>query len=439
MRVAIVGTGYVGLVTGACFAEIGHSVVCIDSDPRRVAALRSGTVPFFEPGLDRLVSAHIGRRLDASGDLEVAVAGSEVVFLAVGTPSRPDGSIDLAQVEAAATAIGRALRPAERRPVVVVKSTVVPGTTDTLVIPALEAASGGKAGVDFGVAVNPEFLTEGTAVEDFLHPDRIVIGASDPIAAKIVEDLYQPFEGPRVLTTNATAEMIKYASNTLLATMISFSNQIADIGSAIGGIDVAEVMEGVHLSRYLTQNGATAPLASFLMAGCGFGGSCLPKDTKALAAAAHAAGADASLLEAVLEINRGRADRLLAVLRQHLPDLAGKKVAVLGLAFKPHTDDTRESPAFPVIERLLDAGARVYVHDPVVAAANLPGAWRDRVETGNLSHLVARVDALVLVTRWPEYLRLPELLNQVAEPPLLVDGRRMISPSAVPRYDGIGL
>ena len=437
MKVAVIGTGYVGLVSAAGLAAMGHEVTCVDIDPERVAMVERGEAPIHEPGLDDLLTA---KRIDATTDLAAAVREADLTLICVGTPSRPDGSIDLSFVERAAGQIGEALVGQTRFHAVVVKSTVVPGSTDTVVLPAVEKASGRSVGVDIGVGVNPEFLTEGQAVDDFLRPDRIVIGG-DPGTVEVLRRLYEPFEGvPVIATSTRNAEMIKYASNALLATAISFANEIADLGSAIGEIDIAEVMAGVHASRYLTTTlpdggRVRAGLAPYLEAGCGYGGSCLPKDVAALTSRGRSAGLTMPLLTAVATVNKQRADRLLDLVTKGLDGLAGRKVTVLGLAFKPDTDDIRESPAFPVVRRLLDAGAEVTVHDPVVG----PGALADFPtvqHTHELETAVKGADAIVIVTRWSEYLDVPNLVGEQA--PLVVDGRRMLDPGSVSRYRGIG-
>ena len=442
MRLAVVGTGYVGLVTAVGLAEHGHTVLCIDIDERKVDALNRGEPPIFERGLEPLLRSNLGIRLSATTDLAAAVQASELTFVCVGTPSRPDGSIDLSFVQQAAEQVGSALAGDEFH-AVVVKSTVVPGTSDQIVRPACERASGKRAGVDFGVGVNPEFLTEGQAVDDFLRPDRIVIGGDDRTVATL-RQLYAGFtDAPIVETNAATAEMIKYASNAMLATAISFANEIANLGSAIGGIDAVEVMRGVHLSRYLTTrlgNGTsvTAPLSSFYEAGCGYGGSCLPKDVAALAARGRQAGSPLALLEAVASINDRQPGRLVDLLRRELGTLEGRRITILGLAFKPDTDDVRSSPAFPLLRSLREARAEVTVHDPVV------GTWALRESdevtyVEDLADAVKQADAIVIVTRWDQYLRLPELIGQLDPPPLVVDGRRMLDKTSVPSYTGIGI
>jgi UDPglucose 6-dehydrogenase/GDP-mannose 6-dehydrogenase len=440
MRVAIAGMGYVGLVTGICLAEKGHEVVCADLDESKVRTVKSGAAPIFEAGLAELLERHLGERFDATTSLRDAVLGADLTMIAVGTPF--DGrEIDLGAVRAAAREIGEALPEAGRYSVVVVKSTVVPGSTMKVVLPLLEEASGLRAGTDFGVGVNPEFLTEGQAVADFMHPDRIVLGGIDERTLDVMEELYAGFPGvPRVRTAPSTAEMIKYASNALLATMISFSNELANLCQAVGDVDIVDVMRGLHSSHYLTVDGKAAPITAFLEAGCGFGGSCLPKDVSALIAHGERAGRPMPLLRAVIEINRERADEVVAILRRRVPSLAGSRIAVLGLAFKPDTDDTRESPAIPIVERLLAEGAGVVVHDPVVR--ELPHALEGLpVELQpDLGLALCGAEAAVLVTRWNLYEdELPGKLAEADPPPVLVDGRRLLSRSSVTRYDGIGL
>jgi len=445
MRVCVIGAGYVGLVTGACLADKGHDVVCVDIDEDKVALVNRGECPIVEAGLDELLARHAGRNLRATTDLEGAVRDSDISFIAVGTPFK-DGAIDLTFVEHAASAVGRALGEMTEYHVVVVKSTVVPGTTAGVVLPILERESGRTAGRDFGVGMNPEFLTEGTAVDDFMHPDRIVLGGIDERSIKTMEDhLYRQFYDTPILTTNTqTAEMIKYASNALLATMISFSNEIAGLCSSIGEIDVSEVTHGVHLSRYLSlESGGgrvRAPISSFIEAGCGFGGSCLPKDVNALIAHGRRAGRPMRLLQAVMDINASQPDELVALLKRNLGSIERATVTVLGLAFKPDTDDVRESPAIPVVRRLLEQGARVRVHDPVASAA-VGELFAEETVSGydDLPAAISDVDAVVLVTRWDHYEELPRLFAELDPQPLFVDGRRMLDGQDFERYDGIGL
>jgi len=446
MKVSIIGTGYVGIVTGACLAQAGHEVICVDLDPAKVALLASGQPTCHEEGLAELVARHAGTRLRATQDLAAAVRATELTMIAVGTPSH-EGRIDLRHVLGAAAQIGAALRDKPGRHCVVVKSTVVPGTTDGPVREALEAASGRVAGAGFGLGMNPEFLTEGTAVADFSRPDRLVLGGVDAATHDTLAALYGGFAGvPVIRTDNATAEMIKYASNAALATMISFANELSRLARRLPGVDIAEVTRGVHLSQYFTTRLADgralrAPIASFLEAGCGFGGSCLPKDVTALAAQGESLGLSMPMLRAVLAVNRTQPDELFALLARHHPRLAGVPVTVLGLAFKPDTDDVRESPAFPVVARLRALGARISAYDPVVG----PATGADRLEAlagvrfaADLADAVAQAEVVILVTRWAQFQALADVLRAAGRAPLVIDGRRVLEPADFARYEGIG-
>jgi len=445
MKLAIIGAGYVGLVSGACFAEVGHDVTCVDVDQDRVDRINRGQAPIHEEGLEALLRRHVGTRLRATRDLTAAVRASEMTFIAVGTPF--DGKrIDLGYIRQAAREIGAALRDHDGYHVVVVKSTVVPGTTDDVVRPLLEEASGLRAGVGFGVGMNPEFLTEGVAVRDFMEPDRIVIGGMEERSVEALARVYAPFRDVPVLrTNNKTAEMIKYASNAVLATLISFSNEVGNLCARLGGVDVAEVMQGVHMARYFTTplvdgERVTAPITSFLDAGCGFGGSCLPKDVKALVAHGEAAGQPMPLLDTVIQINLKQPQRVIEILERSFPSLRGLKVSILGLAFKPDTDDMRESPAIPIAGELLARGAVVSAYDPVATEAARRVLPADRIRfVDTLEQALADTDAAVLVTRWDEFKRIPDVLGRMPKPPLIVDGRRMLDKRRIARYAGIGL
>ena len=453
MDLAIIGTGYVGLVTGVCFAEKGHRVTCVDLDAEKVARINRGEPPIFEEGLEELLQKHVNKRFRATTDLREAVLGAQLTMIAVGTPF--DGKqIDLRAIQEATRQVGEAIRDEGGYHLVVIKSTVVPGTTTGVVRPLLAEASAKEAGVGFGVAMNPEFLSEGVAVNDFLKPDRIVLGCDDEQGAALLRELYEPFDPavPRVTTNPSTAEMIKYASNSLLATLISYANEVASLCSSLGGIDASEVMYGVHLAsefRIESSNSGPvlngqphpmiAPITSFLEAGCGFGGSCLPKDVSALVAHGKAHGNEMPLLDAVLEINRNRPAEMLGLLQRRFESLAGLRVAVLGLAFKPGTDDTRLSPALTLIELLHEAGASLTLYDPLVTADADPHFGPPARFASSLEEALAGQDAVLIVTRWDEFTSIPGLIADHAQAPVVIDGRRMIQPDAVPSYEGIGL
>lgn len=445
MNVSVIGTGYVGLVTGVCLAEKGHRVTCVDVDQAKVDQINRGIPSIYERGLEALLRRHIGVSLEATTDLRKAVTQTELSLIAVGTPF--DGRrIDLTYIKSAAEQIGTALRTKSGYHLVAVKSTVVPGTTDHVVLPLLETMSGKKAGVDFGVGMNPEFLTEGEAVEDFMHPDRIVIGGIDKVSQDLQAMLYNGFPDAEVIrTNNKTAEMIKYASNALLATMISFSNELGNLCAALGGVDVVDVLNGVHSSRYLTMrlphgDRYVPPITSFLGAGCGFGGSCLPKDVKALVAHGAQAGVPMNLLRAVLQINEQQPAQVLGLLKKHFSSLRSVKVAILGLAFRPDTNDMRESPAIPIIRSLLQEGASIQAYDPVANPEAEPiFSGTDIRFCESLREAVWGAQAVVLVTRWEEFKQLSDLLADMIPQPIVIDGRRMLDKHAFVRYEGIGL
>ncbi|MBI5652419.1 MAG: UDP-glucose/GDP-mannose dehydrogenase family protein [Chloroflexi bacterium] len=444
MNISIIGAGYVGLVTGACLADKGHQVVCVEVDPDKVAKINRGIPPIHEPGLPELLAKNIKRNLRASADLFQAVRDTDVTLIAVGTPF--DGAqIDLTYIKEAARQIGAALQNKNTYHLIVVKSTVVPGTTEQVVRPILEQASGKHAGIDFGLGMNPEFLTEGIAVRDFMLPDRIVLGGIDQKSLDELEQVYHPFAGvPRIRTNTQTAEMIKYVSNALLATMISFANEIGNLSAQLGAIDIVDVMRAIHINNYLSvasPDGArvVAPITSFLEAGCGFGGSCLPKDVQALIAHGHNAGAPMRLLDAVIQINQQQHRQVIGLLKKHFASLRGVQIAILGLAFKPDTDDMRESPAIPIIHALRAEGARIQAYDPIATAEarKIFGATIEYCDS--LADALQNVQAVVLVTRWDEFYNVPDLLQQIHPAPVFVDGRRMLDKQKISRYEGIGL
>jgi UDPglucose 6-dehydrogenase/GDP-mannose 6-dehydrogenase len=432
MKVSIIGTGYVGLVTGVCLAEKGHQVVCVDVDREKVDKINQAIPPIYERGSEELLEKNVNVNLRATTDLHKSVIETDVSLIAVGTPF--DGSeIDLTYIKEVSYQIGKALQDKSAYHVVVVKSTVVPGTTDDVVRPILEEASGKKAGVDFGVGMNPEFLREGEAIQDFMFPDRIVLGGIDDKSINALEELYSVFDGVEKLRTNCkTAEMIKYTANSLLATMISFSNEIGNLCTTLGGTDVVEVMWGVHLDKRLSPimpNGdrIVPSFTTYLEAGCGFGGSCFPKDVKALIAHGEKFGRPMRLLDAVIQINEQQPQQVLSLLKKYFPSLKGVRIAVLGLAFKPGTDDMRESPAIPIVKDLLAQEAEIKAYDPVAKqeAQKLFGNHQIGY-CDDLAQALQNVQAVILLTRWEEFRRIPELLTHLDK-------------NSIARYDGIGL
>jgi UDPglucose 6-dehydrogenase/GDP-mannose 6-dehydrogenase len=445
MKISIVGAGYVGLVAAACFAEKGHEVVCVDVDESKVKKISQGVAYVFEEGLEALLQKN-WHRINATSDFAQSICNTDVSFITVGTPFS-GCEIDLTYVGNACKQIGSALRSKSGYHVIVVKSTVVPGTTDEVVLPLLERFSGRKAGIDFGVAVNPEFLREGEAVQDFLHPDRVVVGGIGGRVIDIVAGLYRNFDDAVeiVKTTNKTAEMIKYASNSLFASLISFSNEIGNLCSVVGDIDIVDVMKGVHLDHRLSPMAPggerTFPkVLDYIKAGCGYGGSCFPKDLKALIACSKKFDQPMPLLEAVVRVNETQPLRVLSLLKKEIDPLNGARIAILGLAFKPGTDDVRESPAIPIINGLLAEKAQVVAYDPI-ATKTARTFFDDRsiAFCADLSATLHKAEAVVLLTGWQEFRKIPELLRGAEKQPLVIDGRRFLDKESVARYAGIGL
>ncbi|HEY4882810.1 MAG TPA: UDP-glucose/GDP-mannose dehydrogenase family protein [Myxococcales bacterium] len=430
MRIAVVGTGYVGLVAGVCFADSGHTVACVDIDEAKIKALSQGRSPIYEPGLEELLEKNLAaERIAFTTELKEAVRGSDVVFIAVGTPERDDGSADLRAAMSVAHQIAEA---AERYTVVVNKSTVPVGTAARM-----QAEIAARAKVEVDVVSNPEFLKEGAAIDDFLRPDRIVIGSPSERARSIMAELYAPFvrtEGPIYFMDPRSAELTKYAANAMLASRISFMNDVAMLCERVGA-DVDSVRRAMGADERIGQK--------FLFPGCGYGGSCFPKDVKALIATARNHGLDFTLLSAVDAVN-DRQKRLLAQkARAHFGSLRGRKFGVWGLAFKPKTDDLRHAPALALIDELLADGATVRAHDPV-AADNARRIFDDRVQFVPNPYLAADgADGLFLVTEWNEF-RQPDFARVKAamKQPILFDGRNIWNPKRLREigftYYGVG-
>ena len=430
MKVAVIGTGYVGLVVGACLAETGNDVVCADVDKSKIGALKQNKIPIYEPGLEPMVVRNQREgRLTFTTDVGQAVERAEVVFIAVGTPPDEDGSADLQHVIDVARTIGQHMNEPK---VVVTKSTVPVGTAEKV-----RAEVARHTSTPFHICSNPEFLKEGAAVEDFMKPDRVVVGVDSEEAARVIEELYTPFVrtgNPLVVMDIASAEMTKYAANAMLATRISFMNQIAGLCEAVGA-DVTHVRRGIGSDRRIGP--------AFLFPGPGYGGSCFPKDVKALIRTSTERGVDLGILKAVETANETQKQVLFDKLHRHLGDLNQRTIAVWGLAFKAETDDVRESPALVLIEALLCAGAKVQVHDPAAmkTAAHQLGS---RVKYANHAYdALAGADALAILTEWleyrnPDFTRIKNLLNR----PLIVDGRNLYDPAKLGRlgftYDSIG-
>jgi UDPglucose 6-dehydrogenase len=433
MKICIVGAGFVGLATGVMFGKLGHEVVCADIDQTRVAAVNSGKSPFFEPPLEKELSRLVKRsRLSATTDVVRAASDGETIFLCVQTPSLPSGRIDIRPLKAASNTVGRAIRRCKDYKVVVVKSTVVPSTTDAVVLPILEKSSGKKAGKGFGLAMNPEFLQEGSALRDSMQPSRIVIGALDKRSGDVLAKLYRSLRAEKVRTDMRTAEMIKYASNAFLATKISYANEIANMCVRFG-IDSESVLAAVGMDPRIGR--------LFLRPGLGFGGSCLPKDVKALKNKARSEGYSSRLLSTILAINETQPSEAVSMLENAIGALGGKRIAVLGLAFKGGVDDIRETRAVPLIENLRSKGAEVVAYDPL-AAKSFAMAIPDLEFASSAAKCLKGVDGAIVQADWEEFRRLGKKEFSSMRTPVIVDGRRFLDPDKVrkagARYLGIG-
>jgi UDPglucose 6-dehydrogenase len=419
MNICVIGTGYVGLVTGVVFSDLGNEVICVDKNEEKIALLRAGVMPIYEPGLEEMVARNADEgRLTFTSDIETAVRKSEVIFICVGTPPKADGSTDMTQVESAARGVAAAM---DRYKVIVNKSTVPVGTGD-FVRNIIETNK--RRNVDFDVVSNPEFLREGSAIQDTLHPDRIVIGAPNQIVAMKILELYAPLERPMIITDVASAEMIKYASNAFLATKISFANAIANICEEVGA-DVIQVVKGMGLDNRIGP--------AFLNAGLGYGGSCFPKDSSSLLHTARSVGYDFPLLAATIETNEHQPKRFIERMEKALKGFEGKKVAVLGLAFKANTDDMRDAKSLDVMAAVLAGGGAVVAYDPI-AMENTKRIFPQVTYAKNAFEAAEGVDAVVVVTEWNEFKQINlEKLKATMKGTFVFDGRNLYDPAKMKR------
>lgn len=431
MHIAVIGTGYVGLVTGACFAEFGVDVTCVDVDTIKIDKLHQGIIPIYEPGLDQIVEKNVkAGRLHFTTDIKAAVEQALVVFLAVGTPPQPDGTPDMSFYRQAAKDIAESMNGYK---VLVTKSTVPVGTGKWL----REFVSQNLATeTKFGVASNPEFLREGAAIQDFMRPDRVVIGSNEPEAIEIMKDLYRPLyliETPIVITSLEAAELIKYAANAFLATKITFINEVANLCDAIG-CDVHDVARGMGMDNRIGRK--------FLHPGPGYGGSCFPKDTRALTTVADQFGVETRIVDAVIEANERQRDAMIPKIEKLVGDLAGKKIGVLGLSFKPETDDMRESPAIDIIKAILARGGTVKAFDPV--AMEEAKHYIDGIEyAADEYEAIDGADALVIITEWNQFRALDmEKVKELLKSPKIADLRNIYEPADMRElgfeYVGVG-
>lgn len=421
MKISIIGTGYVGLTTGTCFAEVGHHVTCVDNNPEKIQTLLDGNIPIYEPGLEELVRQNVASgRLKFTTSIEDGVRDGDVIFIAVPTPPQADGSVDLSFIEKVAREIAQCLTPELGYRVIVDKSTVPVKTGDKVQQTVRRYA---PEGVDFGVVSNPEFLREGCAVDDLLHPDRIVIGSNDERALALMQKVYEPFVAPVLVTDINSAELIKHAANSFLALKISYINAVANICEA-SGADVEKVAEGIGMDKRIGR--------SFLNAGLGYGGSCFPKDIKAFIAISESLGQPFGLLKEVERINAEQLERFLGKIRDKLWVFREKKIALWGLAFKQNTDDVRESVAIKLAKRMLSEGASVVAWDPqAIETARRFGELEGDVSYApDMYSALDGADALVIATEWPQFAG-ADLSNvkKRLRTPLVFDGRNLLDPA----------
>jgi UDPglucose 6-dehydrogenase len=447
MEISIIGAGYVGLVTAACLASRGHNVMCVDINPDTVTQINRGQSPIFESGIDELLRTTVSAgNLRATTAIHDAVCQSNLTLICVGTPSGPSG-VNLTHIIAVARSVGTALQSKSGYHVVAVKSTVLPGTTEGIIKTTIESHAGRSLGDGWGLCMTPEFLREGQAVNDFLSPDRIVIGASDDRAGEVLLQLHADLDCPKIVTSLRTAEMIKYVANSFFATVISFSNEIANLCTSIPGINARDVWKGVHLDRRLTpmtgEPRRPCGAVEFLWHGLGFGGSCFPKDVTAFSQFGKQLGASTPLLDAVLNTNDNQPLRLVSLIKKEM-EIRDRTVAILGLAFKPGTDDLRESTALPIIKALIDGKARVVAHDPAaIFRAQSHPAFADVTLVREWPSALKDADVCCLVTAWPEYRKITPIdFRRLMRQPIVIDGRGLYDPTELARagvmWRGIG-
>lgn len=424
MSISIIGTGYVGLVAGACFAQLGNEVICVDLNSERVAMINKGKSPIYEEDLGDILKKVSGKMLIATTDLDGAVAKSRISFICVNTPLNKNGTMDITVLEAAVASVGRAMRDKPGH-TVVIKSSVLPGMTRNVVIPILEKESGQKAGTDFCVCMNPEFLREGTAVHDFMNPERTVIGALDAKSADILEVLYEDVNGPVIKTDLTTAEMIKHSSNTFLAAKLTFMNELGEICKAIG-IDAYKVAEGIGYDSRINHR--------YLKAGPGYGGSCLPMNTGAMLRFAKDKGLDPLMLDAVITTNARQPKRLIEMTKAKIGPLAGKEITVLGLAFKAGTDDVRSSQALVLVSQLLKKGAVVTVFDPHAMSKARIVLGDSVTYAKDLKTAASNAKCIIVMTDWPEFKN-----KSLYKGKVVIDSRRVLVDDEIDGIDYEGL
>ena len=442
MKISIIGMGYVGLITGLGFCNYGHKVICLEKNKKKINDLNNNKDIIYEPGLKKILKKHLNKNFFASQDFKKIILNTDVTFIAVGTPFE-NGKFSTRYLESAAKEIGLSIKNKKKYHVIVIKSTILPGTTDTIIKKQIEKYSGKKAGKNFGLSMNPEFLREGEAINDFINSDRIVIGHDNLKTQSIVKKIYKKFKNVPIITTNnKTAELIKYTSNSLLANLISFSNEISNIADKIGGINFDEVLSGVKLDRRITtkiNNKLITPgIVSYLEPGCGFGGSCFPKDVKALSFLASKLNLNNYILKSIIKTNEEQINKIVEIV---LKNVKQKKtnILILGLAFKPKTDDIRESPSIKLIKKLLkNKKIIVEVFDPV-AENNTKKIFKDSVKySTNLLQSTKNKDIIIVMTKWELFKGLNNMIPKNSNS-LIIDPRRFLNKNKFKNYSAFGI
>ena len=447
MNISIIGTGYVGLVSGVCLATKGHYVTCYDNNTKIIDSLNNGIPHIYELGLKELLTSTLNDGVFAAKLISNNTSfKGDIIIIAVGTPSY-NGRIDLVHIKEISELIGKYIKVNKGFVSVVIKSTVIPGTTDTVVRDIIEKTSGKILG-QFGLGMNPEFLREGNAIKDFMEPNNVVLGHDDPQTLERLKQIYEPWDCDIITVNTRTAEMIKYASNSLLATQISAVNELANIAAGIGSIDIMDVMKGVHTSKFWntilpTKDRITPEILTYLVPGCGFGGSCFPKDLQALRSQAYEIGVEPHILNAILKVNENQPYQVIKLLKRSLNNLENKKILLMGLAFKPETDDVRESVSLKIIDYLLKDKAQIFAHDPMALenTKKVINSHKNLDFVDNWERVLYHVDAIVLATKWPEYKKLSSSeFKKVLVGKVILDARRLFNPIDFPQsvYLAIG-
>tara|TARA_X000000950_G_C13916612_1_gene661351 strand:- start:3174 stop:4502 length:1329 start_codon:yes stop_codon:yes gene_type:complete len=441
MKISVVGAGYVGLVTAACFAEKGHKVICSDNDIKKIKKIKNLVLPFYEPSLEKFIRKNIDKNLSFTTDLQKSVFETEVTIITVGTPFKKNG-IDLKYIEEISREIGKVLRNKTLHHYLIVKSTVTPNTCNDIVAKLIEEYSFKRNMHDFNVCMNPEFLREGNAIQDFMEPDRIVLGAESKKAHNFLKSLYSCFDSKNfIMTNNNTAEMIKYGANSFFATLISFANEFANLCSKESNIDYLDVLNGITSDKRITGLSSPKPdWISYLKPGCGYGGSCFPKDIKSIVKYGKEKGSNMNILRSVDSTNKNQFKNIINIIYEYFDQLSNLKISILGLSFKEMTSDMREAPSIPIIKSLHNQKAKISAYDPkALQEAKKHFKKQEVFFSKSLEDCIKSSDVIIITTPWKEFLKLPFYLDKLEISPLVIDGRRILNKNSIKNYRAIGL